>query len=118
MTRLFAGTEWDRPPRCERCGELEEQCECPPLPPPAKKLADPQSQTASVNLEKRKQGKVVTVVRGLAANANDLPALLTQLKNHCGAGGTLKDEAVEIQGNHVTRCEQLLSQIGYRVKLK
>lgn len=118
MTRLFAGTEWDRPPKCERCGQLEADCQCPPEPPPAKQLADPQTQTTTLRLEKRKKGKLVTVVRGLAVDVNDLPNLLTQLKNHCGAGGTLKDDAIEIQGDHVTRCEQLLSQIGYRVKLQ
>ena len=30
MTRLFAGTPWDRPPTCERCGKLESECACPP----------------------------------------------------------------------------------------
>ena len=33
VTRLFAGTPWDRPPTCERCGELEAECKCPPVVP-------------------------------------------------------------------------------------
>lgn len=115
MTRLFAGTEWDRPPRCERCGELEEACTCPPATT-AKPQASLQSQTAQVVVEKRKRGKLVTVVRGLAKELNDFPALLTQLKNHCGAGGTIKDDQLEIQGDQLTRIQQLLREIGYRVQ--
>ena len=70
--RLFEGTQWDRPPRCDECGELEEDCVCPP---PAKELTPPEKQTARLAVEKRKKGKVVTVVRGLPAEENDLPKL-------------------------------------------
>ncbi len=115
MTRLFAGTEWDQPPRCERCGELESECECPEVVP-AKTQASPGSQTAKVAVEKRKRGKVVTVVRGLSADANNLPALLTQLKTYCGAGGTVKGDLIEVQGDHAARVTQLLAEIGYRIR--
>jgi translation initiation factor 1 len=67
-------------------------------------------------IEKRKKGKLVTVVRGLPAEENDLPALLAKLKAACGAGGTLKDELLEIQGNHLERIGDLLAEIGYRVR--
>jgi translation initiation factor 1 len=109
--RLFEGTQWDRPPRCERCGELDEDCRCPG---PAKVLTAPAKQTARLTIEKRKKGKVVTVVRGLSAEENDLPALLGRLKSACGAGGTLKDDLLEIQGNHLARVRDLLADIGYR----
>ncbi len=111
--RLFEGTEFDRPPRCEACGELEEECTCPP-PPPMR--IPPEKQTARLAREKRKKGKVVTVVRGLPAEGNDLPALLTDLKTHCGAGGTLKDEEIEIQGEHLDRIRTRLESLGFRVK--
>jgi translation initiation factor 1 len=67
-------------------------------------------------IEKRKKGKHVTVIRGLAADDNDLPALLTQLKTSCGAGGTLSDDGLEIQGEQLDRVRELLTRIGYRVK--
>jgi len=111
--RLFEGTEFDRPPRCERCGELEEDCTCPPEPPPR---IDPEKQTARIAVEKRKKGKLVTVIRGLPAEGNDLPGLLTKLKSNCGAGGTLKDDELEIQGNNLDRVRDELKKIGYRVK--
>jgi len=111
--RLFEGTKWDRPPRCERCGELEEDCTCPP---PPKVLTPPEKQTVRLAVEKRKKGKVVTVVCGLPADENDLPALLSQLKAACGAGGTVKDDLLEIQGDHLKRVLGLLAEIGYRVR--
>ena len=111
--RLFEGTPWDRPPRCDRCGELEEACTCPP---PPKVLTPPDQQTARLAVEKRKKGKVVSVVRGLAADENDLPVWLGQLKAACGAGGTIKDDELEIQGDHLERLRGLLAEIGFRVR--
>jgi translation initiation factor 1 len=109
--RLFAGTPFDRPPRCDRCGALEEQCTCPPPRLP------PESQNVRLVVEKRKKGKVVTVLRGLSAEGNDLPDLLRQLKSACGTGGTLKDGAIELQGDHVRRAAVILGEIGYWVRM-
>jgi len=75
--RLFEGTPFDRPPRCERCGALEEECTCPPPRFP------PESQTVRLAVEKRRKGKVVTALRGLSVEGNDLPELLRQLKSAC-----------------------------------
>ena len=113
---LFAGTKWDVPPSCDRCGKLTADCQCPPPPQPAPARVPPQKQTARLALEKRPGGKFVTVVRGLLAADNDLPALLSKLKGGCGAGGTIKDDTIEIQGQQLDRAAQLLEQAGYKVK--
>ncbi len=112
MTRLFAGTEFDRPPTCERCGKLEAECTCPP---PAPVFTPPEKQTAKVAVEKRPKGKVATVIRGLKAEANDLPALLTQLKTTCGAGGSINGDVLEIQGDHADRVAKWLAKLGYKL---
>ena len=111
--RLFEGTEWDRPPRCERCGELESDCRCPP-PPPARVAAE--KQTARLSMERRRKGKMVTVIRGLSAKDNDLAQLCTQLKNTCGAGGTVDGDEIEIQGEQLDRVREALLRLGYKVK--
>lgn len=111
--RLFEGTPFDRPPRCERCGMLEADCKCPPDPPAR---LPPEKQTARLAIEKRKKGKVVTVVRDLSAAGNDLPALLTLLKTTCGAGGTVHEDTLEVQGEHLDRIRAALVKLGYRVK--
>ncbi len=109
--RLFEGTPFDRPPRCERCEELEEECKCPPEP---KHRTPPEKQTAKLAVEKRKRGKSVTIVRGLADS--DLAWLLKELKSACGAGGAVKDDVLEIQGNQMERLRKELLKMGYRVK--
>jgi len=116
MTRLFAGTPYDIPPKCDRCGALEADCKCPPLPPPPPPRIPPAEQTARLAVEKRNKGKVVTVVRGLPAVGNDLPELLAWLKSTCGAGGSLAGEELEIQGKHLDRVRAALTERGYRVK--
>ena len=116
MQRLFAGTPWDRPPTCERCGKLEAECTCPPLPPPPPARLDPATQTARLRVEKRAKGKMVTVVANLDPIGNDLDALAVTLKTRCGTGGTVKDGHVELQGNHLDSAEAALRGLGYKTR--
>lgn len=62
-------------------------------------------------------GKVVTVVRGLRGRGPALDALAAELKRLCGAGGTVKDDVVEIQGDHRERVASHLRARGHTVKL-
>lgn len=110
--RLFEGTEFDRPPRCEQCGELDSICVCPPPVVPA---VAPEKQVARIRLEKRQKGKSVTVIRDLDPTAKHLSELLTQLKNQCGAGGTIQGENLEIQGDHRERITRFLREQGYSI---
>lgn len=65
---------------------------------------------------KGRGGKVVTLVRGVPLAADALADLGKQLRSACGAGGTVKDGAIEVQGEHVDRVIDLLRQRGYTVK--
>lgn len=112
--RLFEGTEFDVPPTCDRCGVLEEECECPEEQP-TKHLLDPAKQKAIVSIEKRKKGKMVTVVSNLDPEVNDFSKMLTDLKNRCGAGGTIRDDKIEIQGKHLESVAAMLVELGYRI---
>jgi translation initiation factor 1 len=115
VQRLFAGTPWDRPATCERCGQPETACQCPrPLPEPAR--LDTSTQTARLRKEKRARGKLVTLVAGLDAQGNDLPGLAATLKAHCGAGGTVKSGLIELQGDHLDAAEAALKAIGYQTR--
>lgn len=58
----------------------------------------------------------MTVIRGLTAADNDLPVLLTQLKNACGAGGSIDGDLIEIQGDQIERVQKTLRQLGYQVR--
>ena len=61
-----------------------------------------------------RRGKIVTVVRGLDG---DLAGVASDLKRHCGAGGAVKGDAVEIQGDHREKVVARLQAAGYRAKL-
>jgi translation initiation factor 1 len=117
MTRLFAGTPFDIPPRCERCGALEVDCKCEPLKQEAKaNLLPPEQQTAKVRADQRKHKRVVTIVWALEPSANDFADLLTKLKSACGCGGSIQDDQIELQGDHVERVKEQLKKIGYKVR--
>lgn len=79
--RLFAGTPFDIPPRCDRCGSLEAECHCPPASAPR---VPRDKQVARLAVEKRKKGKHVTVIRGLIHGEAEAAELLTQLNRNVG----------------------------------
>lgn len=110
---LFDGTALERPVVCERCGEPEQACGCPSEP---ERRTPASEQTAQLTVEKRRKGKTVTVVRGLAAEGDHLTGVLSALKTACGAGGTVKDGEIEIQGRQLDRVRKILIHAGYRVK--
>lgn len=64
-----------------------------------------------------RKGKTVTVITGFQAKPETLAALLKQLKTQCGTGGTVKDLEIEIQGDHKQKLVQILSGMGYKVKI-
>lgn len=67
--------------------------------------------------KKGRGGKTVTVIAGLRGSASDLAQLTSDLKRMCGTGGTLRDDVIEIQGDHRERLQTELVKRGYTVKL-
>jgi translation initiation factor 1 len=65
---------------------------------------------------KGRKGKGVTLIKGLALDALLLAQLGKQLKTACGSGGTVKDGAIEIQGDHCERVIEDLKKQGWVVK--
>jgi translation initiation factor 1 len=65
---------------------------------------------------KGRGGKSVTIVRGLALDAAALVKLAQQLKAACGSGGTVKEGAIEVQGDHCDKVIALLKAQGRTVK--
>lgn len=65
---------------------------------------------------KGRGGKAVTVVRGVAADAEALAALGKRLRTLCGSGGTVKDGVIEVQGDHCDRIVAVLKEEGFAVK--
>jgi translation initiation factor 1 len=106
---LFDGTSLERPVLCDRCGSDLKLCKCGPPDVPA------ESQRLRVALEKRKKGKLVTVVSGFTCLPSQIASLLVDLKNRCGAGGTCDETTLELQGDHVKKLRLRLGELKYKL---
>jgi translation initiation factor 1 len=105
---LVYSTEGGR--MCPACRRPLAQCACTKA-----KAAGSSDGIVRVSRESR-VGKSVTVIRGLALESTALNALGKQLKAGCGAGGTVKDGLVEIQGDHRDKVIDALREQGWVVK--
>lgn len=97
---------------CPACGKPIDECICrqeKPLP-----AGDG---IVRVSLEtKGRKGKAVTVITGIPLGEQDLQKLATDLKRKCGAGGTIRGNTIEIQGDHRDLLVTELTKRGYTVK--
>ncbi len=66
---------------------------------------------------KGRGGKAVTIVRGLPLAGDALKSLASQLKKKCSVGGAVKDDTIEIQGDHREFLKGELEKLGYSVKI-
>ncbi len=96
---------------CPGCRQPVASCNC-------RQATAPKSDgVVRVSLQtKGRGGKSVTLVKGLALEQEALAALGKQLRSACGAGGTVKDGVVEVQGDHVDTLLAALHKLGHRGK--
>jgi translation initiation factor 1 len=64
-----------------------------------------------------RKGKTVTIISGFQHSPDRLMQLLKQLKTQCGSGGAIKDQTLEIQGDQRSQLLELLTKLGYKVKI-
>jgi translation initiation factor 1 len=98
---------------CPQCGNPVADCHC-------RQTDNLPSGDGVVRINhetKGRKGKGVTVIRGLPLTRDELKKLTKELKQHCGTGGTLKDNSIEIQGDHRATLLKALSKHGFKVKL-
>ncbi len=62
-------------------------------------------------------GRVVTLVKGFVGTVEDLQQVSKMLKSKCSAGGSVKDGAILIQGNHRELIINILNAEGYNAKM-
>jgi len=79
--------------------------------------APPEKQSLVVSIDRRhRAGKQVTLIKGFIGTVKDLEALGKELKIKCGAGGSVKDGEIILQGDFRERVVSLLSTMRYKVK--
>tara|TARA_Y100000310_G_scaffold206646_1_gene207067 strand:- start:100 stop:402 length:303 start_codon:yes stop_codon:yes gene_type:complete len=70
-------------------------------------------QRIKIIVEKRKFGKLITVVMGLDPKAINIKDVAKKLKSKLACGGTVKGNNVELQGDHKQRVKNELEEMGF-----
>ncbi len=98
---------------CPQCRQPLAACQCTQQ---AKQAVRGDGQVRVSRERGGRGGKTVTLVRGLALDAEALAALGKRLRSACGAGGAAKDGVLEVQGDHVERVLELLAREGHAAR--
>jgi translation initiation factor 1 len=108
---IVFSTEWGEV--CPKCQKPVAQCSC-------KKNAGRARGDGIVRVQresKGRKGKTVTLISGVPLEDDALKTLMGDLKRSCGAGGSIKDGVIEIQGDHRDAIVAELKKRGFPVKL-
>jgi translation initiation factor 1 len=74
-------------------------------------------ETIYIRIEKKgRGGKTVTVMDGFTRRQQELEDLASQMKKACGAGGTVRDGGIEIQGDRKMALADFLKKQGFAIK--
>ena len=69
-------------------------------------------QKIKVTTEKRRYGKIATLVSGFDKSI-DIKATAKSLKEGLACGGTIRDSTIELQGNHRKNVRRVLVKLGF-----
>jgi len=94
---------------CEVCGLPKEICVCEDIAREQQKI--------SITVDKRRYGKMMTIIDGINPHDLDIDALISNLKSICACGGTIKEGKIELQGDHRTKVKEKLEKMGFVVEV-
>ncbi len=89
---------------CNQCGLPQDLCVCETIAREQQKI--------TVKSEKRKFGKMYTIVSGFKKEVN-INDIVKKLKNKFACGGTVKGKQIELQGNHKSKMKSALTDLGF-----
>jgi len=93
---------------CPTCGLPKEICVCEDLGRETTQLI--------VEMDTRRYGKAVTVVRGLESKPDEAEKLARELKKGLATGGSGKAGVIVLQGDHRKDVVRILAEKGYSVR--
>jgi len=91
---------------CDKCGLPKQLCVCETI---AK-----EDQEIIVKTEKKKFGKLSTIVEGIDPKEIDLKDVSKKLKSRFACGGTVKNGIIELQGDHIEGVKKELIRLGFK----
>ena len=90
---------------CPKCSLPIELCVCESL--------QQEEQKISIYVDKRKWGRAMTVMNFSNFKGANLKKICKKAKQYCASGGTVKDNMIEVQGDHRSKLKKFLQSIGY-----
>lgn len=88
---------------CPKCGLPLQACVCDEITKTEQRI--------QISREKKKFGKIVTIISGF--HGVDLKAIAKGLKHELACGGTVRDNSVELQGDHLRNAKNALVKLGF-----
>jgi translation initiation factor 1 len=92
---------------CPKCGLPKEICVCEDIAREQQKI--------NIAVDKRRYGKMMTIIDGINPHELDIDTLISNLKTICACGGTIKDGKIELQGDHRIKVKESLEKMGFMV---
>ena len=89
---------------CPKCGLPKQACVCEQIVK--------SSQRIKVTTDKQRYGKIVTIINGFESGI-DIKDIAKNLKNKLACGGTYKENAIELQGDHRKNIKETLIELGF-----
>jgi len=91
------------PEICPNCGLPKEICACETMA---------KEEKIRISTSERRFRKVTTLITGMSKDI-ELRKIARELKTKLACGGTVKNGAIELQGNHKHRVKELLIKMGF-----
>jgi len=118
-SRLVFSTETGR--ICPECGKPVFACSCKKkkaVKADKQPIDHPNDGIIRIQREaKGRKGKIVTAVFNVPLENEELQKFAKVLKRRCGAGGSIKDGVIVIQGDHRRTLLDEIKKNGYTAKL-
>ncbi|MBN2042520.1 MAG: stress response translation initiation inhibitor YciH [Candidatus Aenigmarchaeota archaeon] len=89
---------------CKKCGLDKSICVCD--------IVAKEEEKIRVSHDKKRYGKHITLISGISKDI-DIKDILKQLKTKMACGGTIKDNVIELQGDHRRRIKEILVRLGF-----
>jgi len=88
---------------CPKCGLPLQACVCEEI--------GKSEQNIKVGTVKRRYGKIITLISGFTGI--DIKNIAKELKQGLACGGTVKNNVIELQGDHKGKVKPVLVRLGF-----